>query len=655
MFMMIDRQEGFSAKEYEEFCDNLFCKLTGRYQPSWFLQDSLVMGCYLNQFFIDILNTEPMQNSRGKVQTAYTYKQNPRMEYCSRYDHMIHAFILGLDFLMIQEKKGIVIDDKTKISFLVFLLTHDIGHGPFSHPFEVMVDGYKGMHEDIGRRTILENKGVREAMDKIYPGLAQDVVDFKKNDKYGLASLLEGIFDFDRAAFMIDDTFECDGMLHPNKSIYIVEDLKRSIYNIMNNIVLKDGNVYYDNACLRDIEFFLKTRKENYEVLYCSPDRILYDEILAKIGSRVLELNLDEMQYSPDDKNALYYKKIVDFTSFIREMKAKHKDVDLDMYHSFQDSDFNNIFFLLQLVDDYELNEYCHLCASEIEEMINDYSVVEFATEEEMREYQANNPDAFIVKSKVKVYESTEEENIRFLMEDGTVVDLGDHLDRLLDIETSFKYYGFKKEKKIALSDDDYEQFFEIMESTIQSELDIPDNMYPNIDGELLLGIHTKMMEIREFLYNGGSISEYMASSGESLREIVTILLSGTHTKKLKTCAQLLLVPQSDLGSVVKKIDYDSMDKRREVIKDFQRIVVNDEPNECENNYHANYIFRNTLFCNADISSLIVYKPLLNKTSNYSNEARDEVRKLFGLDSTVIKSQFLSKKYDKTGAKYGNS
>jgi len=642
--MMIDRKEGLSAKEYGKFCDDLLYRLTGKYQPSWVLQDSLVMGCYLNQFFINILNTEPMQNSRGKVQTAYAYKQNPRMEYCSRYDHMIHAFILGLAFLMMQEKKGVIIDDKTKISFLVFLLTHDIGHGPFSHPFEVMVDGYKGMHEDIGRRTILENKSVREAIDKIYPGLAQDVVDFKKNDKYGLSSLLEGIFDFDRAAFMIDDTFECDLLLHPNKSVYIVEDLKRSIYNIMNNIVLNDGNVYYDDKCLRDIEFFLKTRKENYEALYCSPDRILYDEILTRIGNRVLELKLDEMKYSLDDKNALYYDKIIQFTRFIREMKSKHKDIDLDMYHSFQDSDFNNIFFLLQLVDDYELSEYCHLCVSEIEEMINDYRVIEFATEEEMREFKASNPDSFVVKSKVKVYESNDEENIRFLMEDGSVVDLKDHPDRKLDIETSFNYYGFTREKKIDLNDEDYKEFFGIMESTIKSELDISDNMYPNIDGELLLGIHNKMMEIREFLHNGGSISEYMAYSGDALRDVAVILLSGTYTKKLKTCAQLLLVPQGELGSVIQKIDYDSMDKRREAIKDFERIVINDEPDECENNYNANYIVRNTLFCNDENSSLIVYKPLLNKISNYSDEAREDARRLFGLDETTVKSQFLSKR-----------
>ena len=644
MFTMIDRPEGFTAKDYERYYNELFLGVTGKYQPSWFVQDSLVMGCYVNQFFIDILSTDVMQNCRDKIQTAYAYKQHPRLELCSRYDHMIHAFILGLDFLMIQEKKGIDIDDKTKIAFLTFLITHDIGHGPFSHPFEVMVGGYKGMHEDIGKRTILENKGIREAMDRIYPGLAEDVVNFKALDKYGFASLLEGIFDFDRAAFMIADTFECDGTLHPNKSVYIVNDLTRSIYNIMNSIVLKDGEVYYDEACLRDIEFFLKTRKENYETLYLSPDRILYDELLSKIGKRTMELNLDELQYSSDDKNALYYDKIVRFATFIREMKEKHKDVNLDMYHAFNDNDFVDVFFLLHLIDDYELNEYCCFYASNIEEMINDYSVVEFGTEEELAAFKAENPEAFVAKSKVKVYESTEEEHIRFLRADGSVVDFNDHPKRLLDTKTAFRYYAFLKEKKIGLDDERYEVLFQVLEATIKEELERTENLFPNISGGLVVDIHGKMMNIRNFLQAGGSINEYMASFDVSLSEMAVVLLSGAKTKKLRTCAQLLLIPQSELGSVVDVVSYNSQEEKNGAISRFEDIVFEDNPRDCENNYYDGYIVRNALISKEGGNSLLIYKPILNKPSNYSDGAKGEIEALFAENNLRLKRSFLVKK-----------
>lgn len=643
MFGMINRPEAFSVKEYEKFYNDLFFRVTGEYAPSWFVQDTLVMGCYMNQFFINVLATDSMQNCRGKVQTAFSYKQNPRMELCSRYDHMINAFILGLDFLMIQEKKGVDIDDKTKISFLMFLLTHDIGHGPFSHPFELMVDGYKGMHEDIGKRTILEREELVKAMDKIYPGLANDVVNFKENDKYGLVSLLEGQFDFDRAAFMLADTFQCDsGNNHTNKSIYIIKDLETSIYRIMKAITFKDGKVYYDENCFNYMQFFLKTRKENYETLYCSPDRLLYDDMLTAIGKRVIELELDKIEYSPSDRNAMFYDRIVSSVGFIRKMKEKHAGIDLDLYHSFNDDDFNSMFYLLNFIDDPVLNEYCRICSSDIEEMITDYDVIEFASEEEMLDFKTSNHDAIVSKQRVNVYKSTEDENVRFLMNDGTIIDFKDHPDRTLDINPVYRYYAFKPEKKIGFSDEEYETVFRVIENTIRGELERPENMFPNNISGLAGVVHERLMDMRAILNNGGNISDYMASTGVSLREVATTLLAGAKTKKLQICARTLLIPQSELGNSIQIVDCETEDRKKSIISQFRDIIISDEPDDVESNYRADYLANNA-FLSDDSSKVLFYRPFLNKFSNYSSIARKQIEKLLPENSLPLKMKFLHK------------
>ena len=643
MLSMLEGPAGFTAKDYEDFCNKMFYNVTGKIMPTTPANVSLVMGLYINHFFLNIINTEVMQNCGQKIQTAYSYKTNPRMELCTRLDHMIYAFVLGLDFLMIEEKKGVEIDDKTKISFLTFLLLHDVGHGPFSHPFEVAVGGYKGMHEDIGKRTILENKELYQALENIYEGLANDVVNFKENDKYGLSSLLEGIFDFDRAAFLIADTFECDSNNHPSKNKTTSRELKQHIYQIMNSIILKDGKTYYDESCLGSVEFFLKTRKENYEFLYYSYNGILYDKMLSSITQRVVDLNLDKLEYYENDRNAIFYDRIVNFTKFIREMKEKQATIDINWYHKYNDNDFNEIFYILQLVDDYDLNKYCRICTGSIEEMMNNYFMYEIDTEERMEEFKKYYSKAFAAKSKVKVYEPNDEENIRFIGEDGTIIDLEEHPDRKLDISTSCKYYGYLDKKAKVLTEEEYEIFFKIAEDTIKKELEDARNRFSNISGELANNINSRIMHLREFFKNGGNIAEYVAINGITLREFSAILLMGAKTKKLRTCATLLLTPQNELGNTVLIAQSPSVEEKEKKIREYENIIINDNPDESDNNYNPEYVVRNTMFTTDDNTSLFLYKPLLNKTANYSQNARKQIEELFSDTSLKMKAQNLVK------------
>ena len=367
--------------------------------------------------FIEIINTPPMKIANSKIQTAHCYKAHPRMEN-TRLDHMVFAQSLGVDLLAILEKKGYEIDNLTKIAFLVFLLTHDIGHGPFSHPFEQMVDGYKGMHEDIGKRTFVEDEQLHPILEGIYPGLTDRLVHFKKYDKYGLSTLLEGIFDLDRAAFLIMDTYLMDGEEKQDNFYDIVD----SVYKIFDSIILKDGKVYFDYSCFREMDDFIRIRRCNYEV-YQSPKHVLDSLILKRIG--------DEVSTIVSDKQRLFkslplsiQEEIARFLLFIRHMKRDKSNINLSEYYSFGDYHFERAFQLLLLLDDSQLTSDSILAMSSFQDYDRYYDIA--------INREKTGLEDFYVDNVFTIYKSKEDENITFLRGEEKI-DYKDCVGRLED------------------------------------------------------------------------------------------------------------------------------------------------------------------------------------------------------------------------------
>lgn len=376
---------------------------------------------WLPKPFLDIVDSFPMRMSNGKIQTAQCYKNHPRME-VTRFDHMVFAESIGVDLLATLEENGFDIDNKTKIAFLVFLLTHDIGHGPFSHPFEQMVDGYKGMHEDIGRRALEGIPQVSNVLEGIYPGLTDRVVNFKDYDEYGLYALLEGIFDLDRAAFLIMDTYLMDG---ENKS-KAFDEIVDSVYTIFDNIVLKDGKAYIKERAFKAVDTFIRIRYENYRGVYQSSNRVLSDLELKRLGTKVLEYSkTEEFKERVNKLPVNIANEILSFIDFIAEMKLKKADIDLDKYYNFEDRNFERIFQFLMLLDNEEISRDCLVMISS-NEMNNMY----YQVDRNVDEYGSED---FYVDNVVKIYKSTPEENITFIREDGSTIDYKDCEGRFTD------------------------------------------------------------------------------------------------------------------------------------------------------------------------------------------------------------------------------
>lgn len=457
--------------------------------------------------------------------------------------------MLGVDLLLILEKKGYQIDAKTQIAFLLKLLLHDNGHGPFSHPFEQMVNGYKGMHEDIGNRNILEDPELYQYLENIYPGLAHNIVHFEEVDTYGLQELVEGIFDLDRASFLIIDTWLSNPKLYPENDEQQLEKLIDCIYNIFHNIILKDGKIYYHPACFYDMEFFLKKRAYNYTHIYNGLDRMLDDMLLHQYGVYLLQ----------EQKTLRFFeqllKPISPFQTFLKEMKEKQAMIDLEQYFNYGDDDMHMIIMLSQLIENENLTRCARLFLSSEHRMKLPFDIEQV----DQNKWEKKHTSVMSMKAKINIYKSTEKEHVIFMnpnTEEKT--DFKDMEERTLDISPISIYYLYHQKQSEQILEHDqklrnifqcyfYKNAIEILRICLAYQNENPENSLLNHLIPLLIHIAKNK-----------PLEEYATEKQISMRQIYTLLSFYQGDKKWENYANFLALSPQERSICFREIKADS-------------------------------------------------------------------------------------------------
>ena len=75
----------------------------------------------------------------------------------SRFEHSLGVMHIASQAGFALNEKGYLNSDDIQVLRLAGLL-HDIGHGPFSHLFEEIIQGKKISHEDYGKKIILNSE-----------------------------------------------------------------------------------------------------------------------------------------------------------------------------------------------------------------------------------------------------------------------------------------------------------------------------------------------------------------------------------------------------------------------------------------------------------------------------------------------------------------
>ncbi len=145
----------------------------------------------------DLLSTPQMQRLRRVKQLGFSNLVYPGANH-SRFEHSLGA--MHLASMLTRSIDSIEEDKKTEIKAAALL--HDVGHGPFSHVTENVIDKYtRRRHDDV--KEILEKGEIKEVLSKygISPG---NLVKHIKGET-SLGQILSSEIDVDRMDYLVRD------------------------------------------------------------------------------------------------------------------------------------------------------------------------------------------------------------------------------------------------------------------------------------------------------------------------------------------------------------------------------------------------------------------------------------------------------------------
>lgn len=232
------------------------------------------------------------------------------------------------------------------IAELIKMAGHDIGHPPLSHAIERETIGKNGLHEEIGKRIMLENPEIQQVLLSISPELPkilanlydENILNFREHD--------ESSYDVDRLDYLNRDNFYFGTKIHlplQQYQIICVEKDKNGFPKTNPDFSISEsssGDGYidvYDFSSLAEIEKSLLTRLSGYSNAYMSSKvasieksiPILFKNLLnsnSKTGENLKNYLLHLSNVSVED---------IDLSEYIAwdEVKFYSEILDIAEYH----------------------------------------------------------------------------------------------------------------------------------------------------------------------------------------------------------------------------------------------------------------------------------------------------------------------------------
>ncbi|MEM5868105.1 MAG: HD domain-containing protein [Candidatus Aenigmatarchaeota archaeon] len=206
-----------------------------------------------------ILDSLPVQRLRRIRQLAGAEYVYPGANH-TRFEHSIGVMYLARRVMEDSNIKQCV--DKDEIEAIkIAALLHDVGHGPFSHIFEYLLDKKLGKnHEDITfwmitsseLKEIIENFG----FDSYQIGKLA-IGQLHKSSKYFLDQIISSAVDIDKLDFVVRDTY------HTGAEYGFVD-----VFRLIHSFDVLEGNLAVDIGALSTLESFIIARIESFKSIY---------------------------------------------------------------------------------------------------------------------------------------------------------------------------------------------------------------------------------------------------------------------------------------------------------------------------------------------------------------------------------------------------
>ena len=173
---------------------------------------------------------------------------------------------------------------------LIKMAGHDIGHLPLSHALEDQILSRRGIHEDIGKRIMLEDPEIYLILTSISPHLPNILKELYEKNILNFNQHDESNYDVDRLDYISRDNFYIGSPVHLPYSNY--ETIPVIINNSGTPEQNEDGSIktsstsssyidVYEYSSLKNIEELLELREKGYLNLYFSTNVRIYENCIG--------------------------------------------------------------------------------------------------------------------------------------------------------------------------------------------------------------------------------------------------------------------------------------------------------------------------------------------------------------------------------------
>lgn len=219
----------------------------------------------------------------------------------SRFEHSIgtmHVTSLILDRL--QNRFGVKCDKSQKQTIRIAALLHDIGHGPFSHTFEELLNrnekyvySFNGKelrnHEDFNEYILKHNIELK----KVLESDRHQIVDFLFNDKpIGIipSELLIGDIGSDRMDYLLRDTYYT-GLGHRPDINSLISHMRISVKEKAH------PRLALEAEAILSAEFLITTRYYHYSMIVHNPRTRSVEFLFLRLMENFLKKKSDPKEY----------------------------------------------------------------------------------------------------------------------------------------------------------------------------------------------------------------------------------------------------------------------------------------------------------------------------------------------------------------------
>ena len=221
---------------------------------------------------LQVISHPVYQRLRNIHQMAFAYLVYPGAVH-SRLHHSLGAYHLMCNALSELKSKGIEISATEELGAKIAILSHDVGHGPFSHALE------NELIKDVNHEAI--SILIMKVLNEEFNGQLQTAIDIFTNNypKHFLYQLVTGQLDVDRLDYLIRDSFftgVAEGVVGYDR--------------IIKMLTVKDGDLLVEEKAIYSIEKFLVSRRLMYWQVYLHKTVLCAEMMLVKIIRRAREL-----------------------------------------------------------------------------------------------------------------------------------------------------------------------------------------------------------------------------------------------------------------------------------------------------------------------------------------------------------------------------